>query len=95
MTKIPSNFSNNVSEKKCYCGSEEKMEHIYYCKVLSDGKKKKLKYEKIYNGTLQEQIEVFKEFDRNMKKRESMKNENSIPCGLSVDPLSNMTAMGK
>ena len=62
---------------------------------MSDGKKKKLKYEKIYNGTLQEQIEVFKEFDRNMKKRESMKNENSIPYGLSVDPLSNMTAMGK
>ena len=46
-----------------------------------------LKYEKIYNGTLKEQIEVFRQFERNMKTREKLKTTNCTPCGLFVDPL--------
>ena len=49
---------------------------------------------RIYNGNLSEQIEVFRLFENNMKKRENMKNSNNIPCGLTVDPLSAMTVMG-
>ena len=49
---------------------------------------------RIYNGNLSEQIEVFRLFENNMKKRENMKNSNNIPYGLPVDPLSAMTVMG-
>ena len=46
MTKIPSNFSNNI-KFTCVCGNEENMEHIYYCKILSEEKEKTLKFDKI------------------------------------------------
>ena len=63
------------------------MEHIYYCKLWSDGKiEEKLKFEKIYNGTIQEQMKIFKQFEENMKKREEFRN--CSPSGLLVDPLS-------
>ena len=78
----------------CVCGNEENMEHIYYCKILSEEKEKTLKFGKIYNGNLTEQIEVFRLFENNMKMREIMKNSNNIPCGLTVDPLSAMTVIG-
>ena len=55
---------------KCYCGSEENMEHIYNCKILNEGNKNILKFDRIYNGTLKEQIEVFRQFERNMNRRE-------------------------
>ena len=35
MTNIPSNFARNNLKYTCYCGSEETMEHIYNCKLLS------------------------------------------------------------
>ena len=63
-------------------------------KILSEEKEKTLKFDKIYNGNLSEQIEVFRLFENNMKMREIMKNSNNIPCGLPVDPLSAMTVMG-
>ena len=60
---------------------------------MSDGKMEtRLKFEKIYNGTIKEQIQIFKQFEKNMEKREEFKN--SIPCGLLVDPLSDLTGMG-
>ena len=59
--------------------------------------KKKIKeliLKKNYNGAVKEQIEVFRIFKNNMKKREKSKNDICIPCGLVKDPLSPVTAMG-
>ena len=95
MTNIPSNFSKTNMKKECYCGSEETMKHIYHCKILSKGKEQMLEYEKIYNGSTTEQTEILRTFERNMKEREKLENENVIPRVLTVEPLSIMTAMGK
>ena len=97
MTNIPSNFSKSNMKYECYCGNEENMKHIFYCKSLSNGKEQKIEYDKIYNGTVTEQKEILTIFERNMKKREELKTEkeNQIPCVLNVEPLSAMTAMGQ
>ena len=94
LTKIPSNFPKAYETNQCYCGGEENMEYIYNCEVLKEGKREILKYERIYNGTLREQIEVFRQFESNMKKRETLKKQNCTPCGLVVDPLPVMAVMG-
>ena len=72
MTNIPSNFSKSNMKYECYCGKEENMKHIFYCKNLSNGKEQKIEYDKIYNGTVTEQKEILSIFERNMKKREEL-----------------------
>ena len=66
---------------------EEDMAHIYNCALLNNGKQNELKYENIHSGTLREQIEIFRIFESNFKRREILKHEenckNQIPC----DPL--------
>ena len=93
MTKIPANFPK-TNENKCYCGREENMEHIYYCEMIRNEDSITLKYDRLYKGTLLEQIQVFRQFETNMKNREKMKNRCCIPGGLSGDPLSVVTVMG-
>ena len=56
--------------------------------MLSKENNKKLEYEKIYTGTIAEQIEIFRTFEDNMKRREKLKKHYIFPCGLSGDPLS-------
>ena len=93
MTKIPINFPKNNMKNDCFCGKEETMEHIYNCEILRNGKENKLKYIKMYEGSLSEQIEILRIFERNMKIRETLKM-NQNPCGLVEDPLAEMPAMG-
>ena len=93
MTKIPINFPKNNMKNYCYCGTEETMEHIYSCEILNNEKENELEYNKIYEGTISEQIRIYRTFERNMKRREMLKN-NQNPCGLFVDPLAEMSAMG-
>ena len=68
MTNIPDNFSTK-SEMKCICGEIERMEHIYNCKFL-DSEKQKIKYEKIYQGNVNDMKMIVKQFEKNMNKRE-------------------------
>ena len=49
---------------------------------------------KNYNGTLKEQIEVFRQFERNINRREKFNKQNCTPCGLFVDPLPVEAVMG-
>ena len=63
-------------------------------RCLSEGKENRLNFDRIYNGTITEQVEVFRIFENNMKKRENLKNKTSIPCDLLLDPLSPVAAMG-
>ena len=49
--------------------------YIYYCDLLSNGNYSKLEFEKLYIGTLSEQIKIYKHFEKNYERRESLKHE--------------------
>ena len=66
MIRIPSNFGNK--EEKCICGKSENMDHIYSCNKLNQNKAE-ISYNKIYNGNLKSQIEVFQRFKENLEIR--------------------------
>ena len=83
MFGIPSNFGNK--DEKCVCGSLETMPHIYDCETLND-RKSKPKYDEIYNGSLNNKIEIFRKLEKSLEKRQEIITKNSIPCDLS-DPL--------
>ena len=92
MIDISENFSTKSKiEKKCVCGNLENMEHIYYCKYLNNSEIE-IEYENIYKGNVRNMKTVMNRFEKNMEKREELRN--SSPCGLLVDPLSDMTGMG-
>ena len=59
----------------CKCGKKEDTVHIYYCELLNDGEQPELEYEKIYCGTITEQNRVFRYFERNFNRRETLKHE--------------------
>ena len=66
-------FSNYSSQRKiksfCVCGEEEDMKHIYECKYWNTNEPPEI-YEKVYTGTLNQQIEVLYRFETNFEKRE-------------------------
>ena len=63
------------------------MAHIYICELFNS-ENTKLNYENIFNGNLIEQNEVFQRFEKNMKKREMLKEkQNTLPCDPLRDPL--------
>ena len=74
MVDIPENFSSDIIETQCLCGEREIMSHIYYCDLLSKNKREKILYDKIYNGNLFEQIEVYQRFEENFEVRDKIKN---------------------
>ena len=82
MVNIPTNFPKQNMEYICPCGEKENMEHLYNCEMLNDGVKPKLKYEKLYNGNLFEQCEVFRTFEKNFEKRKTFTKES--PCDRSL-----------
>ena len=84
MIDIPANFSKSNENIKCICGEQENMAHIYQCGFLSSDKLN-IEYEKIYNGNIHEQIEVFRKFENNLKIRNN--SRNPLPCDPTCDPL--------
>ena len=66
------------------------MSHIYTCEFLNDEKSDNA-YENIHTGNLSEQIEVFKRFEINIKRRNQIRlmrdEQNETPCDQSNDPL--------
>ena len=85
MINIPSNFSSKC-DKKCECGEKENMKHIYECKFYNNWKTT-IPYEKVYNGNIRQQIEVYKRFKENLVKKEKQSESISNPCDIS--PLYN------
>ena len=63
----------------------ENISHIYSCEILNE-KKTTISYNEIYNGNLNNQIEIFRRIENNLDERRKMKNENNFPCDPS-DPL--------
>ena len=70
MVNIPTNFPKPNVNNKCFCGELETMLHIYNCEVYST--QEKVPYEKIFNGSLDHQIEIFQQFEVNLKERENL-----------------------
>ena len=56
MVDIPDNFPKGKTEFKCICGEKENMSHLYKCELLRQKKEINLEYEKIFNGTINQQI---------------------------------------
>ena len=85
MIDIPSNFPKSKSESFCVCGNIENMTHIYNCEMLNNDEPN-FKYDKILNGNICEQIEIFRRFENNLKKREQIitENETVLPCDPTV-----------
>ena len=81
MINIPYNFPGKNTENKCLCEKNEDMVHIFNCETYKK-KETNLKYEHIFEGNLEQQIEVFKIFNENMKQRETLLNEIKPPCDL-------------
>ena len=74
MVDIPDNFPRGKTEFKCICGEQENMSHLYNCELLSEKKEKRLEYEKIFNGTINQQIEIFRIVQQNLNQREAKNN---------------------
>ena len=74
MVNIPANFSSKA-EFKCQCGNKEDMEHVYSCKILNS-ETTDIHYEEIYKDNIYQISEVHKRFQKNLKKREKLMNEN-------------------
>ena len=69
MTNIPDNYSKqNQNKKKCICGEQESMEHIYYCTHLNNEEPKE-KYEYIYGGNTRNMKMILNRFEHNMNRR--------------------------
>ena len=87
MVNISENFPTRQKQITCVCGLEENMQHIYSCKLLNS-EKEELSYDYIFNGSLQQQIEVFKRFQINFEEREKLldkseqeNHSHAIPSG--------------
>ena len=77
MLDISTNFPTKYPNHKCECGELETMEHIYQCQIF--GVLPKIPYVKIYNGSIQEQIEVFNSFEEKMRERDNIMNNTLKP----------------
>ena len=85
MVNISANFPKPNIEYKCFCGQKEDMKHVYNCELLNEGRQPNIEYERIFTGNISEQIEVFRIFEQNMERRETMK-ENKIEQQPPCDP---------
>ena len=91
MVNISYNFPQNNRIDLCCCGEEDTMEHVYNCTTMNN-KESNIPYNRIYNGNIGEQVEIFRRFQRNMKKENkekfrtkkqqqtSMRSRNVIHC---------------
>ena len=80
MVQIPHNFPKTSEKHKCECNEIEDMVHIYNCEIYCKKQQNGISYDKIFNGNLQEQIQVFTIFKQNFEQREKMINERNTPC---------------
>ena len=52
----------------------------YECDIFNE-EQVMLNYEELYNGDINDQIEIFRKFEENYRKREQLKNiETELPC---------------
>ena len=63
------------------------MKHIYERTIINNGEQPEIEYEKIFTGSISEQIKVFTMFERNFETLEILKQnmkqnmkQNTLPC---------------
>ena len=78
MIDISDNFSSSEVQTFCYCGEQETMSHLYYCKLLNDDSSELISYQKIYDGNISEQMKIFHRFEVNLKIRENIHIKENI-----------------
>ena len=83
MVDIPANFPANKSTHICACGQIEDMKHVYNCEEIN-GKQKRIQYEEIYTGKLDQQTEVMRNFEQSLVNRNNLINHCKSPCDPSV-----------
>ena len=76
---IPQQISGQNKHNKCVCGETEEMIHIYNCEMLKKSETN-LPYEKIFNGNMKQQIEVYNIFKENLDQRETIRSKINFPC---------------
>ena len=82
MSNIPANFQSSKNITKCLCDEPENMEHLYDCEFFDNRTEQKLPYQKLYNGNIFEQIEVFRKMQKTLEIRENLIHLNeSLPRG--------------
>jgi hypothetical protein len=69
MIDISENLPSNQEIEKCWCGEIESMEHIYMCKEFND-EETEVSYNQLFNGSIKQQIIIYKRFQENMNARE-------------------------
>ena len=74
MIDIPANFSKTNKEAKCVCGKLENMKHIYECDLINNGNGQKQTFEKLFEGNIDEQVQVFEKFKQNLERRKKLMN---------------------
>ena len=80
MSDIPSNFTKTENVEQCLCGKNKDMAHIYECKMLNI-EENLIPYQKIYCGTISEQVQIFRRMDKSMTNRENLlKQKTEPPC---------------
>ena len=79
MVNIP--LPKGKTEYKCICGEIENMKHFYNCTLLSESLD-----ETIFNGTIKNQIDVFRIVTQNLDQRQIITSEMNFPCDPN-DPL--------
>ena len=68
MNLLTYNFPNKNSQiQKCKCGEQITNEHLLDCDMLNNGRKYDLKYQQIFNGTIQEQKSILNVLQKNLK----------------------------
>ena len=79
MVNIKSNFKQKNEIQMCICGQIENMEHIWNCEKLSSDKNEKRNYQKIFNGNIKEQIQIFEEFTKKLERYKEQSEKNTTP----------------
>ena len=83
MIDIRANFTKSHQKEKflCICKNDENMKHIYECIELNSDPVK-IEYNRLYNGSIHEQIEVMRRFEnKNAKppnRRESLRHSKAL-----------------
>ena len=80
MIDIPSNFPKSDKKPLCVCGGEESMENIYNCEILNEENEEREQYSNIFNGNFEQQVKVFRKFEKIMRKREFIMEKTEPPC---------------
>ena len=77
MVNIPAHYKSRNENIMCQtkCGEIENMEHIYNCQILNNNITQRGKYENIYNGSLGQQVNIYKKTRENIEKRKKYISE--------------------